>query len=387
MRGAYRSGGIRPALASTASARNSAGPRSGSSPVMPSPVMTVTAQLPQARPRTSHLSHSMAILSPCGLPDNGLLCLTAHTVRVGTDIRVIRNGPGVHDGAAAAEMSVPGITVVSVTDTLGSFARPGTADVRLCDLDFTVVDVETTGWSPDVAGITEVGAVLLRRGEVVAEFTSLVNPGTPVPASITELTGITDQMLALAPPAAAVLPGLLAFAQGSVLAAHNAPFDLGFLTSACAAAGLGWPGFEVLDTVRLARHLMVTPDEVPDCKLRTLADYFGTPVQPSHRALADAKATASVLAQLLLRLADRQVHTIGELTAWLADRDAEAAAAAAASGQGWARRLARAARALPGRARRMLSRGRGDKVAALPNREAASGHRHRLDQGRDRAHP
>lgn len=302
-------------------------------------------------------------------------------------------------------MSVPGITVVSVTDTLGSFARPGTADVRLCDLDFTVVDVETTGWSPDVAGITEVGAVLLRRGEVVAEFTSLVNPGTPVPASITELTGITDQMLALAPPAAAVLPGLLAFAQGSVLAAHNAPFDLGFLTSACAAAGLGWPGFEVLDTVRLARHLMATPDEVPDCKLRTLADYFGTPVQPSHRALADAKATASVLAQLLGRLAERQVHTIGELTAWLAERDAEAAAAeAAASGQSWARRLARAARALPGRARRMLSRGRGDKVAALPdgqpsaraprqqeqasrNREAASGHRHRLDQGRDRAHP
>jgi len=255
-------------------------------------------------------------------------------------------------------MSVPGPTVETVTDTLGSLTLPG-AGVRLRDLDYTVVDVETTGWSPDEAGITEVGAVLLRRGEVVAEFTSLVNPGTPVPASITELTGISDQMLSVAPPAAAVLPGLLAFAQGSVLAAHNAPFDLGFLTAACAAAGLLWPGFEVLDTVRLARYLMATPDEVPDCKLRTLAGYFGTPVQPSHRALADAKATASVLTHLLRRLAEREVHTLGELAAWLAERDAEAAAAAAAASvaerKSWRRVL------------RLLTRWRRDKVSALPD--------------------
>jgi DNA polymerase-3 subunit epsilon len=258
-----------------------------------------------------------------------------------------------------------------VTDTLGSLTPAGVSDgagaVPLRDLSFTVVDVETTGWSPDAAGITEVGAVLLRGGEVVAEFTSLVNPGTPVPESITELTGISDQMLAVAPPVAAVLPGLLAFAQGSVLAAHNAPFDLGFLTAACAAAGVAWPGFEVLDTVRLARYLMVTPDEVPDCKLRTLADYFGTPVLPSHRALADAKATASVLGHLLRRLADREIRTLRELTAWLAERDAEAAAAQArqAADRRWPRRwwtrARRAARAL-----RALARRRGDKVAALP---------------------
>jgi DNA polymerase-3 subunit epsilon len=227
-------------------------------------------------------------------------------------------------------MSVPGPTVVGVTNTRASFAPPHTAEVWLRDMDFTVVDVETTGWSPGEAGITEVGAVRVRRGEVVAEFTSLVNPGTPVPAPITELTGISDPMLVLAPPIAAVLPGLLAFAEGSVIAAHNAPFDLGFLTAACTAAGLAWPGFEVLDTLRLARHLMATPDEVPDCKLRTLAAYFAAPVQPTHRALADARATATVLGHLLLRLADRAVRTPGELTAWLAEREAEAEAAAQA---------------------------------------------------------
>jgi DNA polymerase III subunit epsilon len=250
-------------------------------------------------------------------------------------------------------MSVGRPTVESVTDTLGGYTLPDTDGVPLCDLAFTVVDVETTGWSPDEAGITEVGAVLLRHGEVVAEFASLVNPGTAVPASITELTGISDQMIAVAPPVAAVLPGLLAFAEDSVLAAHNAPFDLGFLTAACAGAGLIWPGFEVLDTVRLARHLMA-PDEVPDCKLRTLADFFGTPAQPSHRALADARATASVLAHLLLRLAGRGVRTLGELTTWLADREAEAAAAASAQAKaagwlGWWRTTV-------ARARRMLAR-------------------------------
>ena len=291
----------------------------------------------------------------------------APTVKGGTDIRAAR---------ASAGMSVPRPTVENVTDTVGSDALPDIAGVPLRDLSFTVVDIETTGWSPEEAGITEVGAVLLRRGEVVAEFTSLVNPGTPVPASITELTGISDQMLAVAPPVASVLPGLLAFAQGTVLAAHNAPFDLSFIRAACAGAGLFWPGFEVLDTVRLARHLMVTPDEVPDCKLRTLAEFFSTPVQPSHRALADARATASVLGHLLRRLADREIYTLGELTAWLAAREAEAAAAharaEAEAGRGWLRRLV-AWVSRPFRA------GRKDKVAALPGRQprpARTGRQH-----------
>jgi DNA polymerase-3 subunit epsilon len=204
---------------------------------------------------------------------------------------------------------------------------PGIRSVPLTDLEFTVVDVETTGWAPENADITEIGAVRVHAGTVIAEFGSLVNPGTPVPEAITELTGISDQMLITAPPVAAVLPRLLAFAEGSVLAAHNAPFDLKFLTAACAGMGRDWPGFEVLDTVRLARHLMATPQEVPDRKLATLATFFGTPVQPSHRALDDARATAAVLGQLLGRLTAREgVMTLDDLDAWLAARDAEAAA-------------------------------------------------------------
>ena len=218
-------------------------------------------------------------------------------------------------------------------------ARPGTAgperagrspgelaEVELGLLEFAVVDLETTGWSPGAAAITEIGAVRVggwavgggsRPGEFVrqGEFASLVNPGVPVPPNIADLTGITDWMLAAAPRLGAVLPGLLDFARGCVLVAHNAPFDLGFLVAACGDCGLAWPGFTVLDTVMLARQVM-DPDEVPDCKLGTLAGFFGARTAPNHRALADARATADVLGWLIRRLAHRGIRTLNQLSAW-----------------------------------------------------------------------
>ena len=174
----------------------------------------------------------------------------------------------------------------------------GLAEVDLGLLEFAVVDLETTGWSPGQAAITEIGAVRVRagarRGEFVrqGEFASLVNPGTPVPPGIADLTGITDWMLAAAPRLGAVLPGLLDFARGCVLVAHNAPFDLGFLVAGCGDLGLAWPGFTVLDTVMLARRVM-DPDEVPDCKLGTLAGFFGARTTPTHRAPSSASAARS----------------------------------------------------------------------------------------------
>jgi DNA polymerase-3 subunit epsilon len=168
----------------------------------------------------------------------------------------------------------------------------------LIGADVVVVDVETTGLVPDQATIIEIGAVRLSGGQVTGEFFSLVNPATPIPPDITELTGITDAMVARAPSAAAALGAFLAFARGAVLAAHNAPFDLAFLTSGGQAAGLAWPPAAVLDTAVLAR-LLLGPDQVPDCKLATLAGYFAVATTPCHRALADAQATGEVLLGLL----------------------------------------------------------------------------------------
>jgi DNA polymerase III subunit epsilon len=162
------------------------------------------------------------------------------------------------------------------------------------DLDVVVVDVETTGWLPEESAITEIGAVRLNGGQVTGEFSTLVRPAWPIPADIIKLTGITEEMVRRAPPAASALPAFLAFASGCVLAAHNAPFDLSFLTSASKSCGIAWPPVAVIDTAVLAR-MVLTPDQVPDCRLATLASYFGTRTVPCHRALADAKATAEVL--------------------------------------------------------------------------------------------
>lgn len=179
-------------------------------------------------------------------------------------------------------------------------------------IDFVIVDVETTGWTPGQAQITEIGAVRVRGGQLKGQFSALVNPGSPIPERVTELTGITDAMVAAAPPLDRVLPAFLAFASGGVLTAHNAAFDVGFLTAACRASGLPWPRFPVVDTVDLARRVL-REGEVPNCKLATLADYFGARTAPSHRALADAQATADVLLALLPRLAAAGVSTLGEI--------------------------------------------------------------------------
>jgi DNA polymerase III epsilon subunit family exonuclease len=189
------------------------------------------------------------------------------------------------------------------------------AGLGFAEVEFAVIDLETTGWSPGAAAITEIAAVRVRGGRRQGEFASLVNPGVPVPPGIEDLTGISDWMLAAAPRLPAVLPGLLDFAGGCVLVAHNAPFDVGFLRAACAECGLAWPRFTVLDTVMLARQLM-DPDEVPDCKLGTLAGFFRARTTPSHRALADARATAHVLDWLIRRLTHHGIRTLNQLRDW-----------------------------------------------------------------------
>ncbi|MEE6260538.1 DEDD exonuclease domain-containing protein [Plantactinospora sonchi] len=188
--------------------------------------------------------------------------------------------------------------------------RPGDA-LSLHDTTFVVLDLETTGGAPDGGGITEIGAVKVRGGEQLGVLATLVNPGEPVPPFITVLTGITQAMLAPAPPIEQVLPSLLEFLRGAVLVAHNAPYDVGFLKAACARHGYVWPNPRVLDTAALARRVL-TRDEVPNRKLGTLAAYFRTPNQPNHRALDDAKATVDVLHGLIARLGGHRVETLGD---------------------------------------------------------------------------
>ncbi len=181
----------------------------------------------------------------------------------------------------------------------------------LREVTFVVLDLETTGGAPDGRGITEIGAVKVRGGEQVGEFATLVNPGAAIPPFITVLTGITEVMVAPAPPIEDVLPRLLEFLTGAVLVAHNAPFDTGFLKAACELHGYAWPKPKVLDTAALARRLL-TDDEVPNNKLGTLAAYFHTATRPIHRAVDDARATVEVLHALIGRLGSHKVYTLEE---------------------------------------------------------------------------
>ncbi len=208
---------------------------------------------------------------------------------------------------------------MTVTAIQGSFDELGTP---LRDATFVVVDLETTGGSPYASAITEVGAVRVRGGEVEGTFQTLVQPGSPIPPFIAVLTGITDAMVADAPRIDTVLPAFLEFARGSVLVAHNAPFDLGFLRAACRQLGIEWPSFESLDTARLARRVL-TRDEAPDCKLSTLSRLFRTDVAPCHRALADAQATVDVLHGLIGRLGNLGVQSVEELRTFSSQVDPE----------------------------------------------------------------
>lgn len=201
----------------------------------------------------------------------------------------------------------------------------------LAQVTFIVVDLETTGGAPKDAGITEIGAVAVRCGEVVGEFQTLVNPGEPIPAFITQLTGITTSMVARSPRLPAALPSFFDFVRsmggGGVggrggtgrlaWVAHNASYDISFLKAAARVVDIAFPEHPVLDTVHLARQLLPR-DEVRNHKLSTLAAHFGAGTTPDHRALHDAKATVDVLHGLIGLVGNLGVDTLEELRSYSA---------------------------------------------------------------------
>jgi DNA polymerase III subunit epsilon len=169
----------------------------------------------------------------------------------------------------------------------------------LAQVTFCVLDLETTGASPDTCAITEVGAIKVRGGECLGTFETLVDPGTEIPFFITVLTGITEAMVTPAPTIGQILPNLLEFVGDSVIVGHNVRFDLSFLNAALASGGYPRLGNRWVDTCALARRLV--RDEVPDCRLSTLADRMRLAHQPCHRAMADTMATTDLLHALLER--------------------------------------------------------------------------------------
>jgi DNA polymerase III subunit epsilon len=193
---------------------------------------------------------------------------------------------------------------------------PKVEERTLAETTFAVLDLETSGGSPRLgAGITEIGVVKVKGGEVLGTFQSFVDPGHSLPVFITQLTGISDQMLISAPFIDEILPTLFEFlgsADETVVVAHNSPFDLSFLKAASKTHEIDWPEYLTVDTARLARAVL-DRDEVINCKLSTLAEFFGASTSPNHRALDDALATVDVLHGLIERLAGFDVHNFEQM--------------------------------------------------------------------------
>ena len=191
-----------------------------------------------------------------------------------------------------------------------SLAGEGPGDLPLEAAAFVVFDLETTGLSARSAEICEIGAVRIRGLEPAGTFQTFVRPRTPLPSSIAALTGIRDRDLRRAPAPDLAVRRFLAFAGDCVLVAHNARFDLAFLDAVERFEGRRVAA-PVLDTVGLARALL--GGRAGRTSLASLSRYYGTSVDPCHRALPDAQATAEILVALVGLAQERGARTVADL--------------------------------------------------------------------------
>ncbi|MCW6666417.1 PolC-type DNA polymerase III [Aerococcaceae bacterium NML190938] len=169
-------------------------------------------------------------------------------------------------------------------------------DIELFGATYVVFDVETTGLSSVYDSIIELAAVKMCEGEIIDTFEAFINPGHPLSAFTTELTGITDSMLVDAPSEEEVLRRFMVFSEGSILVAHNASFDIGFINKGYERIGEQETTLPVIDTLELSR--LVNPD-LKSHRLNVLAKYYGIVLEQHHRAVYDSQTTGYICMKLL----------------------------------------------------------------------------------------
>ena len=184
-------------------------------------------------------------------------------------------------------------------------------NVKGQDLDTTycVLDLETTGFSAVTEKITEVGIMKVKNGELIDEFSCFVNPEKPIPQRVVEVTNITDDMVKDAETIDKVFPKILEFLGDSVVVAHNAKFDVGFLKQNAKVLGYNFD-YTVLDTLALAKDVF---PEMKKYKLGKIADALGIKVEVAHRALDDVDTTVKVFNVMLEKLRKRGVTKLEEI--------------------------------------------------------------------------
>lgn len=225
-----------------------------------------------------------------------------------TDHGVVQAFPDAMNAADKSDLKVIYGVEAYLIDDLGNavFSPRG----QNLDDTYVVFDIETTGLSKEKEMITEIGAVKVADGKIIDRFSTFVNPQRPISAEITKLTGITDDMVKDAPTIENVLPEFLKFCEDTVLVAHNASFDTGFIRIAAERAGLGELHHTIVDTLELARALL---PELNKHKLNIVCEHLGVTLNGHHRAVNDAEATAEVFIKFLDMLAEKKIFTLDEI--------------------------------------------------------------------------
>ena len=185
---------------------------------------------------------------------------------------------------------------------------------------YCVLDLETTGLSAKTEKITEIGIMKIQNGEVVDEFCEFVNPEKPIPKRVQEVTNITDEMVANSPTIDVLFPKVLDFIKDSVLVAHNASFDIGFLKNV--AKNLGYKfDYTYVDTLPLARKLY---PELKKHKLGKIAEHLKIKVEVAHRALDDVDTTVKILKEMMKTLKERGAKKVSDIALKCEDEKAKA---------------------------------------------------------------
>ena len=182
------------------------------------------------------------------------------------------------------------------------------------DSTFVVFDIETTGFSAVNDRIIEIGAVKVENGVITEKFSEFVNPERPIPFEIEKLTSINDRMVEDAPNISVILPRFMDFCKGSVLVAHNADFDTGFIRHNCEVLGLPYD-YTYVDTLGIARSFL---EGLKNYKLDTVVEAMGCTLANHHRAVDDAGATADVFVRFLERFKKKNIRDLDELNTYSA---------------------------------------------------------------------
>nr|WP_288690652.1 PolC-type DNA polymerase III [uncultured Anaerotignum sp.] len=225
-----------------------------------------------------------------------------------TDHGVVQAFPDAMNAIGKSDLKVIYGVEAYLIDDLGSVVTMPRG--QSLDDTFVVFDIETTGLSKETESITEIGAVKVVDGKIIDRFSTFVNPERPIPAEITKLTGITNEMVADAPVITESLPKFLEFCQDAVLVAHNANFDTGFIRlNAERKCGIEVKN-TVLDTLELSRSLL---PELKKHKLDIVCEQLGVSLEGHHRAVNDAEATAEVFLKFIDMLVEKEIYKVDDI--------------------------------------------------------------------------